>query len=253
MNIKKLIKNKLIWKTDFGWGRFCPKCNSIIEHKGENSKYHSSCSFRKKILCRSCSATDQTRTDEWKKNMSIRMTGKNHPLFGTHPSKETLKKQSNSHKGKTGYWKGKHLKDSAKEKLSLINKGKHPTELTREKIRIVRLNQIKKLGGGPTYNKNACDFIDRFNNNSNYNFQHALNGGEQMIAGYYVDGYDKERNVIFEYDEPHHSWDYKKKKDIIRQQRIIDKIKPQIFIRYDEKNNRLYDVITNDNILTSLK
>ena len=53
MDIQYLIENKLIWETEFGWSRLCPNCDSIIEHKGENSKYHSSCSFRKNIVCRS--------------------------------------------------------------------------------------------------------------------------------------------------------------------------------------------------------
>ena len=31
--------------------------------------------------------------------------------------------------------------------------------------------------------------------------QHALNGGEVRIGNYWVDGYDKENKIIFEYDE----------------------------------------------------
>jgi hypothetical protein len=38
-------------------------------------------------------------------------------------------------------------------------------------------------------------------------------------------------------------------KDIIRQKRIIDGIKPKMFIRYDQKNNRLYNTLTNISIL----
>jgi len=34
-----------------------------------------------------------------------------------------------------------------------------------------------------------------------------------------------------------------KPKDLVRQQRIINKVNPTAFIRYDEKSNRLYDVI----------
>ncbi len=63
-----------------------------------------------------------------------------------------------------------------------------------------------------------------------------------------MDGYDREKNVVFEYDEPHHYQinDELKSKDKIRQQRIIENIKPNSFIRYDERNNKLYDVITNN-------
>jgi len=34
--------------------------------------------------------------------------------------------------------------------------------------------------------------------------QHAENGGEFEVAGYYLDGYDKNLNIAFEYDEPGH-------------------------------------------------
>jgi hypothetical protein len=242
MSVVNLIENKSIWKTELGWSRKCPNCNSIIEHKGENSKYHSSKSFQKNIVCKSCSIIGRKHTDEWKHNMSIRMTGENHPQFKKHPTEDTLKKMSESHTGKSGYWKNKSLLESTKVKLSLLNKGKKLNDDTKEKIRIARCNQIKILGGGPMYNPKACEFIDKLNKEKGWNLQHAMNGGEVIISGYYVDGYDKERNIIFEYDEPHHKWNYKKQKEQIRQERIMNKINPSLFIRYDEKNNMLLDV-----------
>jgi hypothetical protein len=39
------------------------------------------------------------------------------------------------------------------------------------------------------------------------------------------------------------------KLDLQRQKEIAENIKPRSFIRYDERNNRLYDVITNYTIL----
>ena len=35
-------------------------------------------------------------------------------------------------------------------------------------------------------------------------FNIALNGGEKRIICYYVDGYDKDKNIVIEYDELHH-------------------------------------------------
>jgi hypothetical protein len=75
-----------------------------------------------------------------------------------------------------------------------------------------------------------------------------MNGGEEWIAGFPVDGYDKDKNIIFEYDEKHHSFYKRQQKDIYKQKCIIEKINPRMFIRYDEKNNRLYDALTNRNI-----
>ena len=57
-----------------------------------------------------------------------------------------------------------------------------------------------------------------------YNFQHALNGGEFHVKGigYLVDGYDKNKNIVLEIDEPHHFDIYGnlKLRDIERQREI---------------------------------
>jgi len=143
---------------------------------------------------------------------------------------------------------GKLRDEETKLKISNSKKDKPIShiisEKTREKMRINRLNQIKSLGNTKRmYNPKACEFIDKLNKERGWNLQHALNGGEVMISGYSVDGYDKDRNIIFEYDEPNHHYHSYKQKDLVRQQRLIDKIKPLIFLRYDEKLHNLYEVI----------
>ena len=68
-----------------------------------------------------------------------------------------------------------------------------------------------------------------------------------MILWYYPDGYDKEKNIVFEYDESHHY--YKdgslKCKDIKRQIEIIKYINCK-FIRYNERDDKLYEVNLKD-------
>ena len=133
-------------------------------------------------------------------------------------------------------------------KNSEKNKNKF-TEKFREKLRIAKLNQIRKLGTKYTYNPIACKFIDEYGKKHGYNFQHAMNGGEKIIAGYSLDGYDENKNVVFEYDEPKHNCLSVKKNDKIREQRIIEKIKPVMFIRYNEEFNKLCDVVSGKEIL----
>ena len=106
------------------------------------------------------------------------------------------------------------------------------------------------IGGIPSFNLNACKFIDKLNDKFGWKLQHAKNGGEIEIAGYCVDGCDKEKNIIFEYDEPNHNRPKRKQKDIKRQEIIVKKFKPKMFIRYDEKNNRLYDSLTNLDLIS---
>ena len=82
--------------------------------------------------------------------------------------------------------------------------------------------------------------------NNNIYIQHAMNGGEYYIKelGYWLDGYDKLNNIVYEYDEAFHFDKYGKllEKDIIRQNEIIDFLKCK-FIR----------IKYNDNILDKLE
>jgi hypothetical protein len=100
----------------------------------------------------------------------------------------------------------------------------------------------KRYPGGQFYNRNACGFMDKWGKNNGYSFEHALNGKEFRTAAYWVDGYDKNKNVVFEYDEPYHfirkNGIKLKPKDIIRMQRIQEELECE-FIRYNE----LLDVI----------
>ena len=101
------------------------------------------------------------------------------------------------------------------------------SESTKQKIRIGYINDMKNKYGQlfPNYNKQACKLINEYGKMHGYNFQHAENGGEFFIKelGYWVDGYDSEKNVVIEVDESHHFDENGNliKKDLIRQQQII--------------------------------
>ncbi len=207
-----------------------------------------------------------------------RKVRENHARFwkGKKHSEETKRKMRESHQGEKCYWYGKSLSDETKKKISLSHRGmKRSTEVKkkisqslrgkkklwnrsedyREKRRIQRLNEIEKKFGGVNFNIKACQFVDGINHCFGYNLQHACNGGEKRIAGYSVDGYDKRENIVFEYDEPHHYYvadGTLKPKDAVRQERIIRKIRPLLFVRYDERTGRLYDAMSNSDLPTLL-
>jgi len=87
----------------------------------------------------------------------------------------------------------------------------------------------------PNYNEKACDFMDLINKGKGWNLKHARNNGaEVMILWYYPDGYDKERNIVFEYDEFYHNQPKQKEKDICRMNEIIGHLHCK-FYRYNEK------------------
>jgi hypothetical protein len=152
--------------------------------------------------------------------------------------------------------KGKPLSDNVKQKLSVANRGKKHTDVTklkiskantgkspsasaRQRMRISAINRMKRLWGQvtPNYNPVACKLIDEYGKLNGYNFQHAENGGEFYIKelGYWVDGYDKEKNVVVEIDEPYHLRISQIEKDRHRQDQIIKSLKCE-FIRIPYNN-----------------
>lgn len=60
---------------------------------------------------------------------------------------------------------------------------------------------------------------------------------------FYVDGYDPIHNVVLEYDSKYHTRTRQLQKDIIRQTKIIDILKPKKFWRYDAVNKRFKNVL----------
>lgn len=74
------------------------------------------------------------------------------------------------------------------------------------KLRISTLKYIETLHGRvcPRYNKKSIPIIEHYGKQHGYNFQHAENGGEFQVLGYFVDAYDPIANVVLEIDERHH-------------------------------------------------
>jgi len=113
-----------------------------------------------------------------------------------------------------------------KNNMSQILKGRKFSETHRKNLRIASLKLLQyqlSLTGKkifPNFNVFACKLFDEINKLKSTNIQHALNEGELYIPelGYWVDGYDKENNIVYEYYEKEHK--RKIKKDLIRQKEI---------------------------------
>ena len=111
------------------------------------------------------------------------------------------------------------------------------------------LRRIEMLGikPRPNFSPKACKYFDKLNEEKSWNLRHAMNGGEKRVICYFVDGYDEKRNIVIEYDEPHHYDIYGqlKEKDVVRMKDIMSLINCK-FYRYNEKIGelKLYDSIT---------
>ena len=189
----------------------CGKCRGLYE-----SKYCKSCGNKidprnKYFLCKTCYFHNLEIRDvigEYSKNRIC--------------SEETKLKISQANKGKKGstHFLGK----------------KHSTE-TKKKMRVSRLKYLKLTNNVfPNYNFEACKIIDGYGKKHGYKFQHAMNGGEFHIKklGYFVDGYDKEKNVVIEYYEKRHK--YREKRDKMRENEIKNYLNCE-FIVINEGDN----------------
>lgn len=153
----------------------------------------------------------------------------------------SVEKQKEIHKKQ-----GKKLHEKYENgELHSTLKGKSLSNEHKRKIREGIAKYFEKNGYGANTSEKACIYIDRLNEQNHWNLQHAKNGGEIVICGYYLDGYDKERNIVVEYDEPYHYTDVYnnilREKDIKRQNEIIQEINP-IFYRYNQKIDLLYKI-----------
>jgi hypothetical protein len=232
------------------WKRTC-SCGREVIHTNKYSALRADTLINGITICKSC----------FQKGEKNHMFGNPCPWNKLPKSKETLQKMSDGQQGRIlteetrkklsaklmgnkrtlGY---KHS-DVTREKL----RNKNISEITREKLRKHRWNQIALNGiKMANYNPKACDYIDNLNKCLGLNLQHALNGGELKVSWYSLDGYDTTKNIVFEYDERYHESPRYKTKDKLREDRIINAIKPILFLRYNEYKNELYDVITNQPI-----
>lgn len=154
---------------------------------------------------------------------------------------------STERKQEIGKKAGKTLSNNIKNGTTIPSfKGKTHTEESKYKMRKAKINYWKTVYSAyPGYNKSACTFINQLNEQNHWNLQRAENGGEIEICGYFLDGYDKELNIAFEYDEPKHYKDIYnnilREEDIKRQQKIISELNCTLY-RYNEKLKLLYKV-----------
>jgi hypothetical protein len=186
--------------------------------------------------CQHCKLTFKSYRSDSRKFCSRTCfnTGKNKINLSKPRTEEIKNKISESLKGRKVTWITNTNITNSKGTFRLnhkVNEGKKHSKETIEKQSIShRHNRAKWVIDNiqfPNFNPKACQLIEDYGKEHGYNFQHALNGGEYHIKelGYWVDGYDKEKNVVIEYMEKSHLSSKKKEKDLKRKEEIISLLK----------------------------
>ena len=208
------------------WKRKCPNPDNNPNCKEElcyTEKYNRDNAEKRNTNCGSCSKKGEnnpSKRPEVRKKISESMSGENNPNYGKPRPKEIRKKIGDANRGKIR----ESVTEETRKRMSESHEGKKHSEETKRKQRLsaIKIIEKNKLNGGqltPNYNHEACKKIDEYNKKHNYNFQHAENGGERCIDGYFPDGVDEKRKTIIEIDEKHHYKNGKlNEKDVKRQQ-----------------------------------
>lgn len=102
------------------------------------------------------------------------------------------------------------------------------------------------VGSRPRYNKLSIQILEEIAKEHGWNIQHAENGGEFYTGiGYFVDAYDKEKNIVLEFDEAAHYVDVEnnvlREKDLIRQKNIIEHLHCEYW-RFNSVTQKLWKV-----------
>lgn len=187
------------------------------------------CQYCKQLFCTRKKLYEHYKECEEKAKLPVDYLGKTINLEGQRKSAETIKRKYAS-----GELKGISKPHTPESRAKLAEKMRK-----RKNIIDCQCN----------YNETACKFIDELNIKNNWNLQHAMNGGEYKIGPYHVGGYDKELNIVFEYDEKHSKHTQIKGilRDKCRQAYIIEKLNCE-FWRYSEKDNLLYKIDKDKNL-----
>lgn len=139
--------------------------------------------------------------------------------YGVEKAKEIKMKLSSSHKGQRTSL-GRRLSYEQKTKISNTLKEKYKNSeikvvgsYSKEYInspegrlqrRLLRIRQIEKQKSNglpihPTIGRNETTILDKIEEEKNIKIIR-----QYKILGYFLDGYDKENNIVYEVDEEHH-------------------------------------------------
>ncbi len=244
--------------TEKKWVKNCPNCGGEQEYSSYDSFRNAK---RKNTRCNKCSGVSKQRypkkericpqcglTIHYKSRRGYVLALRNNTWCLTCSGRRNMETQDKSF----------FLCPEYRKKLSDGTKIRRKDPLKygiafREKCRKNRALQLQRgVTGEVNYNPKACIFIDRLNREMDWNLVHALNGGERMVEGFFLDGYDETRNIVFEYDEPKHHTSQQSRKDRMKEAVIRRTLNPKLFLRYDEKNGVYVDVTQRRFLLQSL-
>lgn len=247
--------------NEIEFSRKCPSCNVVLYYK---DKWYLKDSINKNRKCRKCSkigyipsfikegkisfdVLEKMKKSWFKKgsrpkNADFRKGKTISQIYGENRAKELKIKLSN--RRNTDESNIKRRNSCIKSRCGYSNKGRKTSDELKKLFRKQMVERLSKTNKNfhPSYNERACEYFDVLSKSTGNTIRHALNGGEFHIKelGYWVDGYDEENNIVYEWDERYHfnKDGILKRKDILRENEIKAFLKCE-FVRIRDSSSTL--------------
>ena len=233
---KHLDKVHTLRRSKYGTWQ-CKKCNLVFETRALLNKHNFQIHGKKTVIKTEFGYMCPYCSKEFKEKTSILghlRSCKSHPNSNEHIQQRIAE--------------GKRMHEAFElgEKIPVWTGRKHSEE-SKRKMRISAAKYLQTIRATPCrYNKSSIAILESIAKEHGWNIQHAENGGEFYTGiGYFVDAYDKEKNIVLEFDEAAHYVDAKNnvlsEEDIKRQKEIIDHLHCEYW-RYNSVTNVLWKV-----------
>ena len=205
--VKTAITNEVVKETDDGYLVLCTVCNKFRLLKTREST---------RRACKSGRSCDSCSKRERKLNKKL---SNEHKLSMSLAQKRRYSDINERIKTKNSVKIAMHRSDVRKKHIDALY-GSDWVKVKTDKGQLELLNKWDRLG---------------FKFEPNY----QVHTDEDL---FYLDGYDSYHNVVLEYDGKYHMQSRQKELDLIRQNKIIELLKPNVFWRYNSVEKKFYDV-----------
>ena len=223
--------------------RICKVCSNIGE---KNPNYGKPCPQHVREVVRQ-THTGRIDSEETRQKKRDNVIGEKNPMFGLtgEMCPNFGVKRTDEHKQRLHDLKwAVPLRQEHRDQIGNGLRGHVQSPETRRKQRLAKIRYIIEQNGSiaPRYNKRACEYFGKLEQERGWNGLYASKNGEFYVKmlGYFVDYYEPTLNIVVEYDEPiHYNVDNSlKKRDSERMREIAEHLHCK-FYRYNEKAGEL--------------
>ena len=238
------IKNNLVYNRE------CPKCKNMILYSLPSNFYRAR---KNNTQCKSCSNEGKLPSDDAREKMSVSKLGDKNPKYWLGKKRHPVSEKTIIKMQMSALKRYENDEERIKMQIDASERYKNVDERTKISIAVklamhrpdVRKRHIEALHQSKWLkvrtDKGQLEMINCWNK-LGFNFEPNYQVHTDVDL-FYIDGYDKEKNVVLEYDSEYHNRPYQKKMDEIRQQKIINILNPKKFWRYDLVNKICKNVV----------